>query len=492
MKEVVLDLSMHPRQLEAYYTQGTELLFGGASEGGKSAFLRRALCRWCIEIPNLSCTLIRKKFDDIILNHVEGDDGFRVLLAPLIALKMVSVTENGVKFWNGSHIAFKHCQDERQFSSAQGVGTHVLAIDEATQISPRMIKAFRGWVRMSEEMQATLPPQYKGMFPRIIYTANPIGPSLGYFRREFVKARPQRAMQEVDGFIRQYIPSRIADNPSANATAQRGRLAAFDAATATALIEGDWDAPLGDMFPEWDERRHVIPDSPIPSHWYRFRTYDWGTADPAVCYFWAVSPGETLRGKYIPRGALVCYREWYICADDDPSKGRRMRNEDMASGILSRTEPEFQRQPTLTDKYPFVDGGGETIANVFMRNGVVLTLGDCSRVPGWSQLRSRLIGIEIDSNSPIRHPMIYFMESCIYAREYLPALPRHPSEEKKREDAAEHGEATHASDAIRLACMAFTVIKDATIPMQERIEQEYKTKPTIQKILRINGDGYFN
>jgi len=235
---------MYPRQLEAFWSPATEILFGGASEGGKSAFIRRALCRWCIEIPRLQCVLIRKKFADIKSNHVKSDGGFNELLGPLLDRKLVKITEDGISCWNGSVIEFKHCQDERQFTSAQGVGTHVLAIDEATQISPRMILAFRGWVRMSEDMKVTLPERYRDMFPRIIYTANPIGASLGFFRRTFVKSREPFEIEEVDGFLRQFIPSKIVDNPSADKKAQAGRLAAFDAATARAnaiasLLEGN-------------------------------------------------------------------------------------------------------------------------------------------------------------------------------------------------------------------------------------------------------------
>lgn len=500
-KEVRLKkLKFHKRQREAFASIATEILFGGASEGGKSAWLRRCLIRWCLLIPNLQCCLIRKKIGDLLLNHVEGPDGFRVLLEPLLGAKLVKITEDGVRFFNGSYIAFRHAQDERQFSSAQGVEFHVVCIDEATQLSERLIKAFRAWCRMSEEMQASLPPQFKGQFPKILYTANPIGPSLGYFRRNFVKARPAWEKEEVDGFLRQFIPSKIDDNPSANKKAQAGRLSVFDAATAKALIEGDWDAPLGDFFPEWDESRHVIPDAVVPDHWFRFRTFDWGSADPFACLWWAVSPGETLSGydgkgnvktTYIPRGALVAYREWYGCSDDDPAVGRRMRNEDIAAGIESRTEVKFKKQVTLTDSFPFADRGGPTIAEVFSKNGCVLSLGDTSRVQGWSQVRGRLIGAHLYEQENKRYPLIYFMESCRYSRDYLPALPRHPAE-SKREDAAEHGEATHICDIIRLACTAHTVIKEAPATTQDKIKAAVKKKMTVQSIVKQRGHGYLN
>jgi len=491
--DLKLDLSMHPRQLEAFRSNATEILFGGASEGGKSAFIRRALCRLCLEISNLQCTLIRKKFSDILKNHVYGDDGFAVLLAPLVKEGLVSITKDSIKFlFNGSMIFLQHCQDERQFTTAQGSGTHVIAIDEATQISARLINAFRGWCRMSAEFKATLPAKYKDQFPKIIYTANPIGASLGYFRRAFIKARPAWEIEPVDGFLRQFIPSRIEDNPSADKAAQKGRLAAFDTGTAKALIEGDWDAPTGDFFPEWDEARHVIPDAKIPDHWFRFRAFDWGSGDPFAVIWFAYSDGARLGKTYIPRGSLIAYREWYGCDPDDSSKGIRMRNEDIATGILQRTEKQYWKQPTLTDRFPFADRGEETIARKFLKNLVPLTLANDARVAGWSMMRDRLIGITLDEDDKTRYPLLYVMQSCKFTRDYIPMLPRHPAENKAREDASEHGEATHIADVVRYGSIAHTIIKDAPIPTGLQIKKAIKQKRTPMDIMKEAGNGTYN
>lgn len=473
-----------PKQGVAYQTDATELLFGGATRGGKSHFARVALISWCLEISQLQCTLIRKKRQDILDNHVYGPNGFKDLLGPYVERKLASVTQDEVKFANGSRIVFKHCQDERQFDSAQGIPSNVLFLDEVTQISERLIKTFRAWCTMTEEAKAKLPPHLKGRFPRIIYTANPIGVSVGYFRRHFVKARPVGQIEKVDGFLRQYLPSRVEDNPSEDPEATRGRVGGMhDAATARALLEGDWDAPLGDFYPEWDEDRHVIPDFVPPVHWYRYRGFDWGSADPFCCYWCAVSDGEMFdteiwsfnKGAYVkqtkrlwfPRGAKIIYREWYGAREDDPSKGLGMRNADIARGIIERSPaPEERSLITLTDSYPFPDRGeegGQTIAKTFADNNCPLTLGDTSRVTGWAAMRDALIGKQIELNSDHRDPMLYIQEQCKFARDYIPALPRHPNEAKKHEDAAESGEATHACDTIRLICMALAPAKDAPI-----------------------------
>ena len=210
-------LGLWPKQLQALRTKATELLFGGATEGGKSHLIRVALIIWCLAVPNLQCVLIRKKIDDIRKNHLEGSNGFRALLEPLVKAKLVKITQDEIRFlFNGSLIYFQHCQDERQFNSAQGVEKHVIVIDEATQISERLIRFFRGWCRLSDDDQKALPEQRRGFFPRIIYTANPIGPSVPFFKRNFVKCRQPYAIERVEGFFRQFIPSRATDNHSVN------------------------------------------------------------------------------------------------------------------------------------------------------------------------------------------------------------------------------------------------------------------------------------
>lgn len=475
--------------MQAYESEATEILFGGASEGGKSHLLRVCLISWSLAIPGLQCALLRKKFDDIIKNHVLGPTGFEALLKPLVDKKAAEITQKGIRYANNSYTAFLHCQDERQFESAQGVERHVLAVDEATQIVERMLRSFRAWVRMPQEMKDNLPEQFKGLFPRIIYTGNPVGIAVPYFRRHFVKCRPAFKIEIVGGFKRQYIPSRAEDNESVNLEEHHARIAELGDPALISAMEGNWDAPVGDFFPEYDDIRHSTPDFIPPEHWFRYRSFDWGTADPFSVGWWAVSDGESFkdhagRARWFPRGALIRYREWYGADPLRPADGLRMRNEDMALGILERSPAECERKlATITDSLPFQDRGGKTIAETFRDCGVILTQGDTSRIPGWSQLRARLIGKKIDANDKERTPMIFFCESCKAARDYLPALPRHKT---RLEDATEDGESTHACDEIRLACMARSraIDKEKKQPDPKNLKNEMTFEQAVVKVQR--------
>lgn len=199
----VVEVKPFPKQEQLLDTLATEVLFGGASEGGKSVGIRLCLITWCHLIPGLQVEMYRKFYRDVINNHMTGELNFKQLLRPWIETGDVTVTENTVR-WNhtGSLITLGQLRTEEDAEKSQGNAKHVLVIDEATQIKAQYIADVRGWVRMSNHMKDLLPeqlkdlyPQYspaqiREMFPRIIYSANPIGTSVGYFRRNFVLPAP--------------------------------------------------------------------------------------------------------------------------------------------------------------------------------------------------------------------------------------------------------------------------------------------------------------
>jgi len=161
----------------------------------------------------------------------------------------------------------------------------------------------------------------------------------------------------------------------------------------------------------------------------------------------------------------------------------------MALGFLARTESEYLNQPVVSDSLPFQDRGGPTIASIYRDLGVNLIQGDTSRIPGWSQIRSRLNGVVIDSNEKdsqgkvVKYPLLYVCESCEFLRRSFPSLARHKSE-TKREDATESGEATHATDTIRLICNTNKIIMDAPIPDKVLFDRTIKNPKNVNKSIR--------
>lgn len=418
---------------------------------------------------------------------MQGMWSFPVLLSSLEKERLVKINQTEIEFWHGSRISLEHCQDDRVLSKHQGVEKHVRVFEEATQIKERHIRWLRAWVTMSKEMLERVPEKWKGRFPRIIYTSNPIGISAGYFRREFVNARPKESIEKAPasegGFLRQYIPAKVEDNPSEDAERTRQRVSGIDdEATADALLNENWDAPVGDFIREFNRSIHCVPDFLPPSHWTKFRAFDWGSSDPAYVLWFCISDGEPFkdhmgRERWFKRGCLIVYREWNVCNPNKPSEGLGLTNKEICEGILARTS-EMTTGLTLTDSLPFqTRGSGELMAEEFFRHGVPLTRGNTDRHIGWKRVKDLLRGID-------NVPMLQICEGCPWLLDYIPALQRHKTDP---EDAVDSGEATHACDTLRLGCMTRPVIGDKRVLTNEDMRQAWRQKPTMKDVMKGRG-----
>lgn len=497
---------LHPKQQEVFDSKATEILYAGDTRSGKSYTVRHIAIAACVLIPGLIVDHFRLFFDDVIQENMVGETSYPILLDSGVKSGDITINQTEVKFWNGSIISLYHCSDDTVLLKHRGNPSHLRIFGESTQILEHRIRALTGWVTMSEEMLSRVPPVWRGTFPRIYHVTNPHGVSRGFYRRNFVDCRKPYAMQKVGAFTRQYIPAFIDDNPSENKETVIARMkeAYQDVEVQKAFINeeqdgiSNWHSGAGEFFPEFNIVRHVVTSFTPPHHWFRYRAFDWGTHEPACCLWIAVSDGEVFRDdlgreRWFPKGARIFYREWYICNAQRPAEGLRMRNSEMARGILQRSESDFLHVPTLADSKPFQDTGGDNPALEFARAGCALT--QCptppgSRIPGWSLVRDALIGKWFNGFTE-KLPLVYFCECCEYTIDYIPALPRHPSEHKK-EDAAESGEATHCADTVRLALMAHTIVRELEGPTEQQIKEvtrKLSKRPTMKSLTGISFNG---
>lgn len=451
---------LHPKQLLAFNSSATEILYGGAAGGGKSHLMRLAAIVWCSMIPGLQVYLFRRLRDDLIKNHMEGPNGFRALLAGWVLCGFVDIIENEIRFWNGSKIFLCHCKDEKDRFKYQGAEIHVLLIDELTHFTEVIYRFLRNRVRM---VGITLPPQYVGKFPRIICGANP-----GHVGHQFVKTtfidgvqplQIYRTPPDEGGMLRQYIPARLEDNPSMaeQDPGYEARLSGLGSeALVRAMRDGDWDIIEGAFFDCFDRKRHVVKPFPLPAHWLRFRTGDWGSASPFSFGWYAVVDDDFLTpdGHLLPRGCLVRYREWYGIKTDGqgkykPNVGLKMSNEAIGRGVRLRDGDDTIAYAKL-DPACFSVSGGPSIAEQMQAGGkgASFTPADNTRVAGrgaisgWSQMRDRLIGDEDG------RPMLVFFDICIHALRTIPALMHDETRPEDLDTSAED----HAADEVRYAC----------------------------------------
>jgi hypothetical protein len=512
---IALDLHLQPKQWLAFDTPATEVLYGGAAFGGKSHLMRIAAITWCSEIPGLQVYLFRRIRDDLIKNHMEGQNGFRAILAPWTSTGICRIVENEIRFWNGAKIYLCHCEHETDVYKYQGAEIHVLMIDEVTHFLEPMYRFLRNRVRM---VGINLPKQYEGRFPRILCGANPGNIGHLFVKRTFIEGEQPlkiRLMPASEGgMLRQFIPARLEDNEIGvhDDPDYEARLEGLGSATLVAAMRwGDWDVVEGAFFDCWQHRKHVIAPFTVPKDWVRFRSADWGSASPGSVGWWAVvqddfdlsecadlrsgrvggnesidvEPSRQSAGgnqpttSILPRGALVRYREDYIASG--PGKGLKLTAEQVADRIIEREKDDPRLAYAVLDPSTFKEDGGPSIAERINGKLVKAKLpafrkADNSRVTkiaghgsgpmsGWDIMRQRMIGT---GTSECPEPTIFWFSTCLDSIRTIPSLqhdPNHPEDLYTNSD-------DHCADDTRYACISRPWLKTKLAP--EPVKDAYR------------------
>ena len=293
---------------------------------------------------------------------------------------------------------------------------------------------------------------------RIRATANPGGSGHQWVRARFIDPAPKGYVPITDidtNMTRVFVPSRVQDNRilMVRDPGYVDRLKGVGSPELVrAWLEGDWNLVVGAYFPEFSINKHVVEPVELPMYWTRFRAYDHGSARPFSVGWWAVSGGELPR---FPRGALICYREWYGCRRDAngnsiPNTGLRLTAEEIADGIAERERNDLterrKQMSGVADPSIFAQDSGPSIRDRMAARGVYWNPADNTRVPklgamgGWDHVRSRLKG---DGE----RPAIFWFSTC---RDTIRTLPALQHDQGRPEDVAD-GE-DHAGDQVRYSC----------------------------------------
>lgn len=463
-------------------------MYGGAAGGGKSHLMRIAAIIWCASIPGLQVYLFRRIRDDLVKNHMEGPKGFRSLLAGWVDCGFVKIVEDEIRFWNGSKLYLCHCKDEKDIYKYQGAEIHVLLVDELTHFSDFMYRFLRNRVRM---VGIDLPQNYAGRFPRILCGANPGNVGHQWVKSTFVD-RGEYTMDKVGksegGMLRQYIPARLEDNPSMadDDPEYEARLEGLGSQELVkAMRWGDWDVVEGAFFDTISRHKHQVEPFPIPDDWHRFRSGDWGSAKPFSFGWWAVCPEgfTTACGVFIPRGAIVRYREWYGCVEGKPNTGLKMTAEEVGKGIKKRDNGE-KIGKSVIDPATFAQDGGPSIASRILSQGVHFIPADNKRVAtrgalgGWDMMRHRING---DGDG---HPMLFVFKTCTHWWRTVPVIQHDSTRpEDVDTDAEDHG-----ADETRYACMS-----RPWVPPIHKVGQAKRSDYTLMRPAMTDAnDGAFN
>lgn len=446
------------------------IFFGGARGGGKTDSV---LGKWGYKALKLgsafNAVLFRRELpmlDDVIARSKE--------LYPLIGGKFNDQRKTWV-FQNGARIRFRPLRMVVDADKYQGQNISDMCIEEAGQYpDPAPIDRLFGALRSAA-----------GANTQMLLTGNPGGSGQFWLKARFIDPAPAgMAIQEwkigksVIPWV--FIPSKVQNNQillrNDPTYVDRLHLVGNDKLV-QAWLEGDWNAVEGAFFGEWETSRHVIQPFVVPSYWTRFMAFDWGSASPFACLWFAVSDG-TVKG--VPKNALVVYREWYGGKlDRGRYVGLKLTTEAVAQGIVQRQKGE-KIDYAVADPAIFSEDGGPSRAEVFRRNGVVFRPADNRRVAGyghlggWDEVRYRLKGID-------GVPLVFFFNTCSHIIRTLPVLQH----DVNRPEDLDTDSDDHAPDALRYGCMSRPRAK-----VEKKVEQQrgWKFEDLLQEnVVRLRG-----
>jgi hypothetical protein len=356
-------------------------------------------------------------------------------------------------FPNGSTLKFAYLDNDDDADNYQGWNLTDIFFEEIEHWpSPAPVNKLRATLRSG----AGVPCQFHA-------TGNPGGVGAGWVRDRYIDPAPQgfeviweNFKNPFTGIVvrrsRIFIPSALKDNPHLGADYVATLQQAGSEALVRAWLEGDWSAIEGAFFMEFSMTRHVLRPVALPDWWLRFRSADWGSARPFCVHWWAVAGEDWLHpdGRLVPRGALICYREWYGASA--PNVGIKLTVEAVAKGIRDREKSDLgiSNAASVIDPATWNCDGGPSIAERLENGGVFFRPADNTRsgrhgaLGGWDMVRHRLIG-DGDGN-----PMMVFFSTC---KDIIRTLPVLQHDKDKPEDVDTDGE-DHAADSVRYAALS--------------------------------------
>jgi len=364
-------------------------------------------------------------------------------------------------FPTGARLKFAYLEKDSDAEEYQGHNYTRVYVEEVTNFpSPGPINKLRATLRSAV-----------GVPVGMRLTGNPGGPGHNWVKKRYIdpdkkgfKIITEECEVEIDGvkqvvsLDRVFIPSKLGDNTlllrNDPTYVLRLRQSGSEALV-KAWLEGNWDIVDGAFFDEWDTDRHVLSRDwifRIPQHSMRFRAFDWGSAKPFSVGWYAVSDGTW----GLPDGAIFKYREWYGACG--PNKGLKMTADLVAEGIMNREKSDPHISYGAADPSIFIRDGGPSIAETMIVKGCIWKRGDNRRIPGWEMVRQRLVG-ELNIETGVMEPMIYFNEDC---EDTIRTLPTLQHDEDNPEDLDTEAE-DHAADETRYACTSRPWVRRGTV-----------------------------
>lgn len=412
-----IDLSLSEKQELFVDADADEILYGGAAGGGKSYGQLIDALLYALTYKKSKQLILRRTFPDLEKSLI------RVALEIFPrALYRYNASSHSMSFFNGSIIDFGYLANDRDVYQYQSAEYDVIRFDELTHFTEYQYTYMFSRVRGAN-------PYPK----RIKSSTNPGGVGHEWVKERFIDIGPWNTVHKSDtGTTRLFIPALATDNPAlmANDPEYMRRLDNLSGDELKALKYGDWDLSGDQYFTEFKRDIHVISPFEIPSYWRRYVTLDYGL-DMLACYWIAVD--NNARAYVYDE----IYQSGLIVSDAAQLIAQRTKEQNLTEGIYAHYAP-----PDLWNRN---NQTGESTAELFQKNGILLWRADNDRVQGWLALKEWLKPYSDENGNTISNLRIF--DCCKNLIRTLPALQR--DMHKPNDTANEPHELTHAPDAIR-------------------------------------------
>jgi len=446
------------------------VFFGGARGGGKTDGI---LGKWAVK-----SNIYGKEFNAVFFRHALPMLDDAIERSHQIYGKLGGLWNEQKKTWRlreGGRIRFRPLERVQDAEKYQGQNITDIAVDEVGNYpDPSPIDRLYGVLRSA----AGVPTQ-------MILTGNSGGAGQLWLKARYIDPAPKgfhinyQLLPNGESSESVYMPSLVTANKIllANDPDYIKRLYMVGSeALVKAWLEGDWTTIEGAFFDTWSSKHHIIEPFEIPKHWTRIRSMDWGSARPFSVGWHAIASDDTfISGRWILRGCMIRYREWYGVSYQPsgsviPNKGIKFTAEQVGQGIAEREAGDGKIDDAVLDPAAFTEDGGESIhERMYMGSGrkVMFRRADNKRVStagamgGWDNMRNRL-RLKDHGEKGLCPDYVVF-DTCYNFIRTVPVLQHDITKAEDLDTKAED----HIADEVRYAIMSRPITSDIEAGIKE-------------------------
>ena len=440
-----------------------EVLYGGARGGGKSVALIMEAWQRSVETPGHKSLILRRSYKQLeksLIRHMR--EHFPENFGHFVKNDMT------YHFPNGSLIDFGYLNTDDDKYEYQGREYDFVGFEELTQFTYSQYSYILSSIRTSKE----------AIMPVIRCTSNPGNIGHNWVKSRFLDFAEPMEKKEVDltkemaelkeanpevdldklTFTRQFIPSTVFDNQHIvdNDPMYILRLQQLPIDEREAYLYGNWDVFGGQVFKEFNKKKHTLTPFNIPSHWQKYMSIDWGYKEPfAIVWGTVVNEDYKINGRTLKEGSVIIYREHYGTRNPGSNEGIELEASEVASNVIDMEDEQVHIRIADHDMFAKRGHSAPTIAETFGEYFLYLTRADKgsgSRIQGKMEMHKRF---RIEDEEP----SLYFLDDCKHCIRTIPSLP-YSTSSRNPEDVETKNVEDHLYDAVRYLLMARPIGRD--------------------------------